>query len=111
MKSNPNSPLNPGAIRVIIVAVFVLIALVVLLNSHLFYFMQRVEQQEVGIRFRGGRIHEVVGPGLYSDVGLYVELKKVPSSAVPLIRKSSLSPPAGGSLIRCLGWSWARTIM
>ncbi len=83
MKSNPNSPLNPGAIRVIIVAVFVLIALVVLLNSHLFYFMQRVEQQEVGIRFRGGRIHEVVGPGLYSDVGLYVELKKVPSSAVP----------------------------
>jgi regulator of protease activity HflC (stomatin/prohibitin superfamily) len=83
MKSNPLPRLNPGFVRFGIIALFVLIAIVVLFSSNLFYFMQRVEQQEVGVRFRGGRIHEVVGPGLYTDVGLYVELKKVPSSAVP----------------------------
>ncbi len=65
-----------------IIAVVVLIAIVVLTSSDLFYVMQRVEQQEVGVRFRSGRIVDVVGPGLYSDFGLYVELKKIPSSAV-----------------------------
>jgi hypothetical protein len=47
-----------------------------------FYFLERVEQQEVGVRFRQGRIYEIVGPGLYSDLGLYVELKRVSSTAI-----------------------------
>ena len=46
------------------------------------YFLTRVDQQEVGVRFRGGRITEVVGPGVYSDVALYADLKKVSSEAV-----------------------------
>jgi len=47
-----------------------------------YYFLERVEQQEVGVRFRQGRIYEVVGPGLYSDIGFYVEIKRVSSTAV-----------------------------
>ncbi len=47
-----------------------------------YYFLERVEQQEVGVRFRQGRIYEVVGPGLYSDVGLYVEIKRISSTAI-----------------------------
>jgi regulator of protease activity HflC (stomatin/prohibitin superfamily) len=69
-------------VRVAIIAVVALIVVVALFSSDLFYFMQRVEQQEVGVRFQGGRIVDVVGPGLYSDAGLYVELKRIPSSAV-----------------------------
>jgi regulator of protease activity HflC (stomatin/prohibitin superfamily) len=72
-----------NVIRVVLIAIVVLIAVVLVTNSNLFYIMQRVEQQEVGVRFRGGKIIDVVGPGLYTDVGFYVELKKVPSSAVP----------------------------
>lgn len=75
--------INTALLRGIIAAFVVLIVVVVLTSSNLFYIMARVEQQEVGIQFRGGRITNIVGPGLYTDVGLYVELKKVPSSAVP----------------------------
>ncbi len=75
--------INTVLLRGIIAAVLVLIVAIVLTSSNLFYVMARVEQQEVGIQFRGGRITNIVGPGLYTDVGLYVELKKVPSSAVP----------------------------
>jgi hypothetical protein len=66
-----------------IVALLVVILLVLfgIGNQHA-YFMTRVDQQEVGVRFRGGRIVEVVGPGVYSDVALYAEIKKVSSAAV-----------------------------
>jgi regulator of protease activity HflC (stomatin/prohibitin superfamily) len=84
MRSSGNRPsLNPRALRGIIIVIAILIAVLVLTSSNLFYVMQRVEQQEVGVRFRSGRIVDVVGPGLYTDAGLYVELKRVPSSAVP----------------------------
>ena len=66
-----------------IVALVVVILLVVFgIGNHHAYFMARVDQQEVGVRFRGGRIVEVVGPGVYSDVALYAEIKKVSSAAV-----------------------------
>jgi regulator of protease activity HflC (stomatin/prohibitin superfamily) len=84
MRSAGTRPsINVNIVRVVIIAVVLLIAFVVLTSSNLFYIMQRVEQQEVGVRFRAGRITDVVGPGLYTDFGLYVDLKKVPSSAVP----------------------------
>jgi regulator of protease activity HflC (stomatin/prohibitin superfamily) len=76
------TPINMNIVRAVIVVLVVVVAVIVLTSSDLFYVMQRVEQQEVGVRFRSGRIVDVVGPGLYSDVGLYVELKKIPSSAV-----------------------------
>jgi len=42
-----------------------------------------VNQNEVGVQFRQGKIYNVVGPGVYSDMGLFVDLKHVSSQAVP----------------------------
>jgi hypothetical protein len=63
-----------------VIVVLLAIALAVL-SSH-FYILARVDPQEVGVRFRGGRIHEVVGPGVYSDFALFADLKRVSSEAV-----------------------------
>ena len=38
---------------------------------------ERVDSQQVGVRFRAGRIYQVVGPGVYSDVGWFARLEKV----------------------------------
>ncbi len=66
--------------------VLIVVGLVVwLLGSRFYYVLARVEEQEVGIKFRGGRIVDVVGPGVYSDIGLFVELKRVSSAAVPFL--------------------------
>jgi hypothetical protein len=68
----------------IIVAAFVIIGVILLTFSRqFFYFFERVEEQEVGVQFQGGRITDVVGPGIYSDFGLYVDLRKVSSQAIP----------------------------
>ncbi|GIV80129.1 MAG: hypothetical protein KatS3mg050_4523 [Litorilinea sp.] len=37
----------------------------------------------MGVQFVSGRIKDVVGPGVYSDFGLFVELKRVSSQAIP----------------------------
>ncbi len=47
------------------------------------YFFETVEEQEIGVRFRRGQIYEVVGPGVYSDVGLFVDLQRVSTQAIP----------------------------
>ncbi|MFN2243245.1 MAG: SPFH domain-containing protein, partial [Anaerolineae bacterium] len=65
-----------------IVVVVILVIALVILGQHA-YFLKRVDQQEVGVRFRGGRIYEVVGPGVYSDIALYAKLEKVSSEGVP----------------------------
>jgi len=62
-----------------IIGIFVLYSF----SSQFFYFFERVEEQEVGIKFRSGRITGIVGPGVYSDVGLFVNLRRVSSEAVP----------------------------
>ena len=61
--------------------VVLLVILLAVLGQH-FYFLARIDPQEVGVRFRGGRIIEVVGPGVYSDFALYADLKRVSSEAV-----------------------------
>jgi len=70
------------SIVIAVAIVFALILVLVLAGQH-FYFLVRVEQQEVGVRFRSGRIYEIVGPGVYSDVALYARLEKVSSEGVP----------------------------
>lgn len=65
-----------------IVVVVVLAIVLVILGQHA-YFLKRVDQEEVGVRFRSGRIYEVVGPGVYSDIALYAKLEKVSSEGVP----------------------------
>lgn len=52
-------------------------------GSQFFYFFKRVDAQEVGIQFTSGRIKDVVGPGVYSDFGLFVSMVKVSSQAIP----------------------------
>ena len=67
----------------IIIAAFVIIGVILLTFSRrFFYFFEPVEEQEVGVQFQGGRIVDVVGPGVYSDFGLYVDLRKVSSQAI-----------------------------
>ena len=72
--------------RILIVALVILfvgVPLVLVLTSQFAYFLVRVEPQEVGVQFQGGQIKDIVGPGVYSDFGLYVELRKVSSQAIP----------------------------
>ena len=72
-------------ITVIIVVLvgIILVGLLISATSKFFYLYSKVDQNEVGVKFRGGKIYEIVGPGIYSDFGLYVELKRVSSQAVP----------------------------
>lgn len=69
---------------IVIVVVIVLVASAVMaFGSQFFYLFARVAQNEVGVQFRSGRIYNVVGPGVYSDFGLFVEMKVISSQAVP----------------------------
>ena len=72
-------------IRVIVISLGVVIVLLLLFSftSQFVYFFERVNEDEVGVQFSGGRITNVVGPGVYNDVGLFVEIKRVPSRAIP----------------------------
>ncbi len=64
-----------------VLALVILVIVFAVLGQH-FYLFARVDQQEVGVRFRSGRIYEIVGPGVYSDVALFANLKRVSSEAV-----------------------------
>lgn len=72
-------------VNTIVVAAAIIIIALFLLRSvgQFFYFLEQVEPQEIGVKLRGGQIVEVVGPGVYSDVGLYANLRRVSSTAVP----------------------------
>ena len=74
-------PSGPPFVVLIVVIVVVLFLLVFARNF--FYAFERVDEQEVGVQFQGGRIKDVVGPGVYTDVGLYVSMVKVSSQAIP----------------------------
>lgn len=71
-------------VRAIIIGmiIFVVLLFVLSFSSQFFYFFERVNPDEVGVQFVGGRIKGVVGPGVYSDFGLYVEMKHVSSQAI-----------------------------
>jgi len=64
-------------------AAVVILVIVLVLANNFFYFLKVVESQEVGIQFRGGRIYNVVGPGVYSDIGLFVRLETISTQAIP----------------------------
>src|SRR5262245_11294524 len=67
---------------VIGVIVFVLLLLGLSLTSNFFYFFERAAANEVGVQFVSGRIKDVVGPGVYSDSGLFVDLQRIPIQSV-----------------------------
>ncbi len=64
----------------IIPILIVVVVLVLLLTPH-FYFFQRVNPDQVGVRTRSGKIVDVVPAGIYSDVGLFVDLETYSTQA------------------------------
>jgi hypothetical protein len=70
--------------RTIVIGVAIFIALLFLLSlsSNFFYFFERVSASEVGVQFVSGRIKDVVGPGVYSDAGLFVDMERVSIQSV-----------------------------
>jgi hypothetical protein len=59
----------------------VLMGLASLMLTPHFYFLSRVNADEVGVQTSGGRIKEIVPPGVYSDVGLFVGLNTYSTQA------------------------------
>ena len=77
--SRPKIPL-----RAIVVGLLIFGAAILLFSftGQFFYFFERVNEDEVAVQFESGRITDIVGPGVYNDVGLFVDLKRVSSRAV-----------------------------
>jgi hypothetical protein len=46
------------------------------ISPHVYVFV-RVNPEEVGVRFRGGRIRDVVGSGVYSDLAWFARIEKI----------------------------------
>jgi regulator of protease activity HflC (stomatin/prohibitin superfamily) len=67
---------------VTVVIIVVLLGILLSFSSQFFYLFEKVSEQEVGIQFRSGRIHDIVGPGVYSDFGLFVDMVRVSSQAI-----------------------------
>ncbi len=72
-----------ASVFVTIIVVVVIVGLLLAFSSQFFYLFERVDEQEVGVQFRSGRIYNIVGPGVYSDFGLFVELELVSSQGIP----------------------------
>ena len=87
MANEQENRLNTEQIPVkpIIIGVAILIGLLIafVLARQFFYFFQTVNEQEVGVRFKGGRIVDIVGPGVYNDIGIYLNLQRISSQAIP----------------------------
>lgn len=73
--------------KAILVGAFILVGVFIVFSfaGQFFYFFEQVDQDEVGVQFESGRIKGVVGPGVYSDVGLFVKLERVSSAAVDFV--------------------------
>lgn len=72
-----------GASVVMIGVVGFLILVLWMFSSQFYYLFARVEEQEIGIQFRGSQIHNIVGPGIYSDFGFFVELQTISTESIP----------------------------
>jgi hypothetical protein len=71
-----------GSPFIIVIVAAVVILILMLFARNFFYAFERVDEQEVGVQFQGGRIKNVVGPGVYTDVGLFVQMVRVSSQAI-----------------------------
>jgi regulator of protease activity HflC (stomatin/prohibitin superfamily) len=84
-RSGVQSTLRTG-VRIGIGLLIVLAILFLLrFTGQFFYFFEQVAPEEVGVQLQGGQIEDVVGPGVYSDMGLFVDLRRVSSRAVSFI--------------------------
>ena len=80
--SNPRNRM-PGSPMVVVVIVVVIAFFLIVFAGQFYYAFERVNEQEVGVKFQGGKIKDIVGPGIYSDVGLYVDIQRVSSQGIP----------------------------
>ena len=88
MNSMSNIPRVPrrmpsGSPFVVVIVVVIVVLFLMVFARNFFYAFERVNEQEVGVQFQGGRIKDVVGPGVYTDVGLFVQIVRVSSQAIP----------------------------
>ena len=88
MNSLGNVPRVPrripsGSPFVMVIVIVVVILFLMLFARNFLYAFERVDEQEVGVQFQGGKIKNVVGPGVYTDVGLFVQIVRVSSQAIP----------------------------
>lgn len=69
---------------VILVVVFLVLAGIALAVSslQLFYFFVKIDPGWIAVQIKGGQITNVVGPGVYSDFGLFTQIVPVKVSAV-----------------------------
>ena len=81
--NNVRRQLPSGSPFVVAIVVIVVVFFLLVFSSNFYYAFERVDEQEVGVQFEGGRIKGVVGPGVYTDVGLYVSMERVSSQAIP----------------------------
>lgn len=75
-------PTISGRAVAIGIGLFILVLIVFSFSSQFFYFFERVDESEVGVQFVSGRIANVVGPGVYTDAGLFVKIERISSQAV-----------------------------
>jgi hypothetical protein len=83
MSPNSRNRLLRGSPLVIAVIAIVVLFFLVAVSGQFYYAFERVNEQEIAVQFQGGRIKDVVGPGVYSDFGLYVDLVRVSTQGVP----------------------------
>ncbi len=71
----------------IVIAILLIVLIFILLRftGQFYYFFEQVAPEEVGVQVQGGQITDVVGPGVYSDVGLFVDILRVSSQSVPFV--------------------------
>src|SRR4026208_1796088 len=92
-KQKPNPPRGENPMRSVpfqiprrlilgIVAIVVLIILASFIRS--FWYFEVINNDEVGITIEAGQIQGVKQPGIAYDLGLFVELVKIKTSAVPI---------------------------
>ncbi len=75
--------LGRASTLVIIIVAVIIIGVLLSFSSQFFYFFEKVDAQEIGVQLQSGEIKDVVGPGVYSDSGLFVELQRVSTHAIP----------------------------
>ncbi len=73
--SKVNLPYNqPKKVGIAVFILVILILILVLSQPH-WYLFKRVEPDQIGIKTRGGMIVGIVPAGVYSDIGLFVNLE------------------------------------
>jgi len=83
MENNRRIPVKTIGKLFLVIGVIGIIMIVLNLAGNFFYFFNPVEEQEVGVQFENRRISDIVGPGVYSDVGIFVGLQTISTQAIP----------------------------